>query len=90
MGHEWYKCSKRVCSICRETGHDPITCPNVVEKNANLVLSEIDKLDGICEDAQCEYVLDTFFSASTGEYDFRLRDNKGVWLSGWGARVVDF
>lgn len=38
-GHEWYKCSKRVSSISRETEHDQNTCPTVVEEDANLALS---------------------------------------------------
>ena len=31
--------SKRVCSIYREMGRDPNTCPKVVEEDANLALS---------------------------------------------------
>ena len=65
--------SKRVCSIYREMGRDPNTCPKVVEEDANLALSGGDQLssenqlDGICEYTQSEYVLDTSFSVSVGE-----------------------
>ena len=83
-GHKWNKCSKRVCSICRETGHDPDTCPKIVEEDANLAISEGDQLapgdqlGGICEYANSEYILDAFFSVSTGECDVDSGISKGL------------
>ena len=43
-GHKWFKCSKRVCSVCSETGHDPNSCPHVVKEDANVAISDGDKL----------------------------------------------
>ena len=30
-GHKLFKCSKRICSVCRETGHDTNFCTQVVK-----------------------------------------------------------
>ena len=64
---------KRICSVCRETGHDPNSCPQVVKKDANLAVSDGDRLstgdelDGMCEYLPSQYVLDVFFSVSGGK-----------------------
>ena len=65
-------------SMYLETGHDPNICPKVVEEDANLALSESDQLDGICEYAQSEDILDAFFSVSTDRVWCRFGDNGGV------------
>lgn len=71
-GHKWFKCSKRVCSIYRETGHDPNSCRQAVNEAANPAISDdavmsSDKLDGICEYIEAEYVLDALFIVSEGK-----------------------
>ena len=72
-GHKWFRCLKRICSVCRETGHDPNSCPQVVKEDANLAISDGDRLstgdglDGMCEYLQLQYVLDVFFSVSGGK-----------------------
>ena len=43
-GHKWFKCPKRICSVCRETSHDPTSCPQVVKEDANLAISDGDRL----------------------------------------------
>ena len=71
-GHMWFKCPKQICSVCHETGHDPNSCPQVVKEDANLSISDGDRLstryelDGMCEYLQSQYVLDAFFSVSEG------------------------
>ena len=61
-GHKWFKCPKRICSVCRETGHDLNSCPQVVKEDANLAISDGDrlstgdKLDGMCEYLPSQYV----------------------------------
>ena len=64
MGHKWFKCPKRICSVCRETGHDPNSRPHVVKEDANLaVISDGDRLltgdelDGMCEYLPSQHVL---------------------------------
>ena len=70
MGHKWFKSPKRICSVCRKTGHDPNSCPQVVKEDANLTISDGDRLstgdelDGMCEYLPSQYVLDAFFSVS--------------------------
>ena len=68
--HKWFKCPKRICSVCRETRHDPNSCSQVVKEDANIViydgdrLSSRDELNDMCEYLQSQYVLDAFFSVS--------------------------
>ena len=72
-GHKWFKYPNWICSIYRETGHDLNSCPQVVKEDANLAISDGDKLstgdelDGMCEYLQSQYVLDIFFSVSGGK-----------------------
>ena len=72
--HKWFKCPKRICSVCQEPGYDPNSWPQVVkEDDANLAItggdrrSSGDELDGMCEYLQSESVLDAFFSTSAGK-----------------------
>ena len=72
-GHKWLKCPKRICSVGRETGHDPNFFPLVVREDANFAISDGDRLstgnelDGMCKYLQSQYVLDAFFSVSGGK-----------------------
>ena len=100
-GHKWFECPKRVCSVCRETGHDPNSCPQLVKEDANLAISDGDRLstgdelDGICKYFQSQYVLDAFFSVSGGKLidpDSGIREGMGCevgelesWISDDGA-----
>ena len=100
-GHKWSKCPKRICSVCRETGHDPNSCPQVVKEDANLAISDGDRLstgdelDGMCEYLPSQYVLDAFFSVSRGklfDLDSGIREGIGCevgeltsWISDDGA-----
>ena len=86
MGHKWFKCLKRICSVCRETGHGPISSPQVVKEDANLAISDGDRLstgdelDGMCEYLSSQYVLDAFFSVSGGKLfdsDSGIREGNG-------------
>ena len=64
---------KRICSVCRGTGHDPNSCREVVKEDARLAISDEDRLsigdelDGTCEYLQSQYILDAFFSVSKGK-----------------------
>ena len=68
-----FKCPKWICSVCRETGHDPNSCSEVVKEDANLAiydgdrLSTGDELDGMCEYLQSQYVLDAFLFVPGGK-----------------------
>ena len=100
-GHTWFKCPKRICSVCRETGHDPNSGPQVVKEDANIAtsdgdrLSTEDELDGMCEYLPSQYVLDAFFSVSGGKLsdpDSGIREEIGCeigelksWISDDGA-----
>ena len=59
-GHKWFKFPNRISSVCRETDHDPNSCPLVVKKHANLAMSDEDRLspgdelEGMCEYLQSE------------------------------------
>ena len=59
-GHKWFKFPNRISSVCRETDHDPNSCPQVVKKHANLAMSDEDRLspgdelEGMCEYLQPE------------------------------------
>ena len=56
-GHKCFKCSKRICSVCHETGHDPNSCPQIVKEDANLVIYDGDRLSPGHElDGMCEYL----------------------------------
>ena len=56
-GHKWFKCPERICSVCRETGHDPNSYPHVVKEDANLAISDEDRLSTGDElDGMCEYL----------------------------------
>ena len=61
---KWLKCPKQICSVCRETGHDLSSCSQVVEEEANLAISERDRLstgdelDDMCEYLRSQHVLD--------------------------------
>ena len=99
--HKWFNGPKRICSVCRETGHDPNSCPQVVKEDANLAtsdgdrLSTRDELDGMCEYLPSQYVLDAFFSVSGGKLfdpDSGIREGIGCeieelksWISDDGA-----
>ena len=86
-GHKWFKCLKRNSSVCRETGHDdPNFCSRVAKENANLSISDDDRLssgdelDGMCEYLQAQYILDALFFISGGklfEPDSRIREGIG-------------
>ena len=43
-GYKWFKCPKQICSVSRETGHDPNSCPQVVKEGANLDIYDGDRL----------------------------------------------
>ena len=99
--YKWFKCPKRICSVCRETGHDPNSCPQVVKEDANLAISDGDRLstgyelDSMREYLQSQYVLDAFFSVSGGKLfdpDSGIREGIGCevrllesWISDDGA-----
>ena len=56
-GHKWFECPKQICSVCRETGRDPNSCPQVVKEDANLAISDGDRLSiGDELDGMCEYL----------------------------------
>ena len=92
---------KRICCVCRETGHDPNSCPQVVKEDANLAMSDGgrlstgDELDVMCEYIQSKYILDAFFSVSGGKLfdpDSGIREGIGCevgelesWISDDGA-----
>ena len=100
-GHKWFKCPKRICSVCRETGRDPNSCAQVAKEDANLAiydddrLSTGDELDGMCEYLPSQYVQDAFFSVSGGKLfdtDSGIREGIGCevgelesWISDDGA-----
>ena len=100
-GHKWFKGPKRICSVCRETGHDPNSCPQVVKEDANIAISDGDrlstgdKLDGMCEYLPLQYVLDALFYVSGGKlFDPDSGIRKGIgcevgelesWISDDGA-----
>ena len=49
--------SGSICSVCREIGHDPNSCPQVVKEDANLAISDRDRLSTGDElDGMCEYL----------------------------------
>ena len=83
---------KRIFSVCCETDHDPNSCPQVVKENANLAISDGDRLssgdelDGMCEYLQSQYVLDAFFSVSGG----KLFDPDSGTREGIGCEVGEF
>ena len=64
---------KRICSVCRETDHDPNSRRQVAKEDARLAISDEDRLsigdelDGIREYLQTQYILDAFFSVSRGK-----------------------
>ena len=102
-GHKWFKCPKRICSVCRENGHDPNSCPRIVKEDANLAISDGDRLstgdelDGMCEYLPSQYVLDDFFSVSGGKsFDSNSGIKEGIgceveelesWISDDGASL---
>ena len=60
-GYKWFKGPKQICRVCRKTGHDPNSCPQVMKEDANLAISDgdslsRDKLGGICEYLQYESI----------------------------------
>ena len=99
--HKWSKCPKRICSVFREIGHDPNSCPQIVKEDANLTISDRDRLstgdelDGMCEYLPSQYALDAFFSVSGGKLfdpDSGIREGVGCevgelksWISDDGA-----
>ena len=92
-GQKWFKCPKLICSVYREIGHDHNSCPQVVKKDANLAISDGDRLltgdelDGMCEYLQSQYVLDAFFFVSGGKLfdpDSGIREGIGCGgIRGW-------
>ena len=43
-GYKGFKCLKLICSVGLKTGHNPISCPQVVKEDANLAISDGDRL----------------------------------------------
>lgn len=68
------KNSPSKCSVPRD-GALPNICLKMVQ-DANLALTD-EQLDEICEHAQSEYVLNIFFSISTGQFDGDTGTRKG-------------
>ncbi|CAN0263574.1 unnamed protein product [Ascophyllum nodosum] len=63
------RCSQRICSICREIGHDPNKCAKMKKEDANRAIS--DQVGLVADE-------DAFVSISQGEREFRFGCSRGT------------
>ena len=63
-----------ICSVCRETGHNPNNYPKIMDEDADLTISASniilsgDHMEGMCEYDESGHVLDAFFTNSGGGF----------------------